>query len=83
MVNAGEKDCRFQGDGFNSYGEPSILKNNSDTSPSAEVQPTHLLQGRYPRNSPIRDDLETRVDNVQGLAKEIGLKHGGCSYDES
>lgn len=65
MANTREKDFRFQGDGFSSHGEPPILKANSYTSPSVEVRHTHLLQGGYPRNPPIHDDMETGEDNVR------------------
>ena len=83
LGNSGEEDCRLQGDGFSSHGEPSVLEADPSSSTRAEVRPSHLLQGGDSRHPSLHDDMETGMDYVQRPVEESGLEHGRCSYDES
>ena len=46
------------------------------------MQCTPLLQGGHSRHFEIYDDMETRLDGVQGYTKEDGMEYGGNSCNE-
>ena len=78
-----KEDSGFQGNGFESYGEPSHIEMDSDSNSNQELRPADLLQRGHYGNSQIHDDMETGVEFVQGSAEEARVVHGGQCSDET
>jgi len=83
VVGVGEEGHRFQRDGLGAYGQFPNDEAVSSPNSSEELQPSHLLQGGNSWDSEIYDHVEARLDGIQGVAKEDGMKHDGRGCNDA
>nr|POE81277.1 hypothetical protein CFP56_48437 [Quercus suber] len=82
MVDPGEEVSGPEGYGYGNNGESPNANANSDPHPSGEVRCIDKLQGRSDGNTEVLDDMETKVEALEGVVEEAGMEHGGsCSYE--
>ena len=82
MDHSRKEDCGFQGNDFESYGEPSHIEMDSDSNTNQELRLVDLLQRGHYGNSQVHDGMEIGVEFVQGSAEEARVVHGGQCTDE-
>ena len=82
LDHPGKEAGGFQRSSHGSYGESPNSKAHPNSCSSAEMQCTPLLQGGHNRHSEIYDDMETRLDGVQGYIEEDGMEYGGNNCNE-
>ncbi|KAL0000882.1 hypothetical protein SO802_014663 [Lithocarpus litseifolius] len=82
LDHSGKEASGFQRSSHDSYGKSSNSKAHPNSCSSAAMQCTPLLQGGNSRHFEIHDDLETRLDGIQGYTEEDGMEYGGSSCNE-
>ena len=82
MVDTGKEVSGLEGYGYGTNREPPNAEANSNSHASGEVRCADKLQGRCGGNVEVHDDMETRVEALEGFVEEARMEYGGsCSYE--
>lgn len=79
----GEVTGVFQGDGCNAHGQPPDAETNPDSRTDSDLRCIGVLLGGHCRDPEVHDDMDAKLVNLQGPAKEDGMEYGRSSHDES
>lgn len=83
MVNTGKETTGLEGNGNNINGEPSNVEADTSSCSSKELRCADMLQGRYGGNTEIHDNMETEVEELEGIIEDDRMEYGGSCHDES